>query len=140
MICKRNEHEIFLITILLNPTSIFETKKGPKVSVSNIKDIKWLQLDSNPQLSLKTNTQPFSQTGKMIELCCEYLSVHCIWLCAQRSMSKEFLDIQATIECGFTLNCIHDIIRTYNQRYCFLQVLRNYVDQKFSLDFLKRSV
>ena len=26
------------------------------------------------------NTQPFSQTGQMIELCCEYLSVRCIWL------------------------------------------------------------
>ena len=26
------------------------------------------------------NTQPFSQTGQMIELCCEYLSVLCIWL------------------------------------------------------------
>ena len=26
------------------------------------------------------NTQPFSQTGQMIELCCEYLSVWCIWL------------------------------------------------------------
>ena len=26
------------------------------------------------------NTQPFSQTGKMIELCCEYLSVRCNWL------------------------------------------------------------
>ena len=26
------------------------------------------------------NTQPFSQTGQMIELCCEYLSARCIWL------------------------------------------------------------
>ena len=26
------------------------------------------------------NTQPFSQTGQMIELCCEYLSSRCIWL------------------------------------------------------------
>ena len=26
------------------------------------------------------NTQPFSQTGQMTELCCEYLSVRCIWL------------------------------------------------------------
>ena len=33
----------------------------------------WLQLDSNPQpLSLKTNTQPFSQAGQIIELSCEY--------------------------------------------------------------------
>ena len=41
----------------------------------------WLQLDSNlQQLSSSMNTQPFSQTGKMTELCCEYLSVRCIWL------------------------------------------------------------
>ena len=26
------------------------------------------------------NTQPFGQTGQMIELCSEYLSVRCIWL------------------------------------------------------------
>ena len=26
------------------------------------------------------NIQPFNQTGQMIELCCEYLSVLCIWL------------------------------------------------------------
>ena len=26
------------------------------------------------------NTQPFRQTGQMIELCSEYLSVQCIWL------------------------------------------------------------
>ena len=29
--------------------------------------------------------------------------------------SKEFLDIQAIIECGFTLKCVRDMIRTYNQ-------------------------
>ena len=44
--------------------------------------IKWLQRDSNPQpLTSSKNTQPFGQTGQMIELCCEYLSVRCIWLC-----------------------------------------------------------
>ena len=32
--------------------------------------------------------------------------------------SKEFLDIQANIECGFTLKCIHDLIRTYSQMHC----------------------
>ena len=31
------------------------------------------QRDKNPQpLSSQTNTQPFSQTGQIIELCCEY--------------------------------------------------------------------
>ena len=29
--------------------------------------------------------------------------------------SKEFLDIQATIECGFTLKRVRDMIRTYSQ-------------------------
>ena len=43
---------------------------------------KWLQWESNPQaLSSSMNTQPFSQTVQMIKLCCEYLSVRCIWLC-----------------------------------------------------------
>ena len=30
--------------------------------------------------------------------------------------SKEFLDIQATIECGFTLKRVRDMTRTYNQK------------------------
>ena len=30
--------------------------------------------------------------------------------------SKEFLDIQATIECGFTLKHVRDMTRTYSQR------------------------
>ena len=28
--------------------------------------------------------------------------------------SKEFLDIQATIECGFTLKRVHDMTKTYS--------------------------
>ena len=31
--------------------------------------------------------------------------------------SKEFLDIQATVECGFTLKFVRDMIKTYNQMY-----------------------
>ena len=31
--------------------------------------------------------------------------------------SKEFLDIQATKECGFFLNRVHDMITTYNQMH-----------------------
>ena len=31
--------------------------------------------------------------------------------------SKEFFDIQAIIECGFTLKCIRDMTRTYNQTF-----------------------
>ena len=42
---------------------------------------KWQRRDSNPQPpSSETNTQPFSQTDQIIELCCEHLSVRCIWL------------------------------------------------------------
>ena len=32
--------------------------------------------------------------------------------------SKEFLDIKATIECGFTLKWVSDKIKTYNQVPC----------------------
>ena len=31
--------------------------------------------------------------------------------------SKEFPDIQATIECGLTLNCVRDMTRIYSQMY-----------------------
>ena len=31
--------------------------------------------------------------------------------------SKEFLDIQATIECGFTLKRVRDMINTYSQMH-----------------------
>ena len=37
----------------------------------------------------------------MIELCCEYLSV----------------TIEATIECGFTLKRVRDMIRTHSQMH-----------------------
>ena len=42
---------------------------------------KWQQWYSNPQsLSSEMNTHPFSPTGQMIELYCEYVPVGCIWL------------------------------------------------------------
>ena len=65
----------------------------------------------------------------MIELCCEYLSVtgfncDCNWIRTNPQISdfapassKEFLDIQATIECGFTLKRVSDLIRTYSQMH-----------------------
>ena len=31
------------------------------------------------------------------------------------ALSKQFLDIQATIQCGFTLKNVRDMTRTYNQ-------------------------
>ena len=32
--------------------------------------------------------------------------------------SKEFLDIQATLECGFNLKLVREMIKTYNQMHC----------------------
>ena len=32
-------------------------------------------------------------------------------------LNKEFLGIQATIECGFTLKRVGDIMRTYSQNF-----------------------
>ena len=46
-----------------------------------------LELDSK---WIRTNTQPFSLTGQIIELCCEYLSVRCIWLYVLIISSKHF--------------------------------------------------
>ena len=31
--------------------------------------------------------------------------------------SKKFLDIQATVECGFTLKLVRDMVKTYNQMH-----------------------
>ena len=33
------------------------------------------------------------------------------------ALSKKFLDIQATIECGFSLKCVRDLIRKYSQMH-----------------------
>ena len=72
----------------------------------------------------------------MLELYWEYLFLRCIWLYVliisrTRSspvaatetsdiaaiLSKEFIDIQATVECRFTLKRISDMISTYSQIY-----------------------
>ena len=44
--------------------------------------------------------------------------------------SKEFLDIQATIECGFTLKRVRDMTKTYSYRIVCINdyVLRNIFD------------
>ena len=31
--------------------------------------------------------------------------------------SKEFLDVQGTIQCGFTLKGVRDMVRTYSQMH-----------------------
>ena len=48
-----------------------------RCEIWSLSDCNWAQ----PQpLSLQMNTQPFSRTGQMIELCFVHLSVWCIWL------------------------------------------------------------
>ena len=37
--------------------------------------------------------------------------------------SKEFLDIQATIECGCTLKRVFDMIRTYNDKVLYANAI-----------------
>ena len=46
--------------------------------------------------------------------------------------SKEFLDIQATIECGFTLKRVRDMIKTYSQNNLFYEA--------FALGFIQIKV
>ena len=47
--------------------------------------------------------------------------------------SKEFLDIQATIECGFTLKRVHDMTRTYTHLFgLFLTCLLDLAIQMFT--------
>ena len=87
------------------------------------------------------NIQQLSQTGQMVELCYEYYlygafdcmllpshahvseCIYTLWFYTLMVLhassdiapvsSKEFLDIQANIECRFTLKCVHDMITTY---------------------------
>ena len=101
----------------------------------------WLQLDSwfinlvsTQPFSSWRNTQPFSQIGQMIKLCCEYLSVRCVWLYVlvvsrtrfrQNSHSRvawmsrnSLLEAGAkSVECGFTLKRVGDMTRTFSQMH-----------------------
>ena len=46
-----------------------------------------------------------------------FLSCQEVPSCQRVPSSKEFLDIQATIECGLTLKRVRDMIRTYSQMH-----------------------
>ena len=37
---------------------------------------------------------------------------------------KEFVDIQASIGCGFALESVRDMIRTYTQQYFLAKLLK----------------
>ena len=43
------------------------------------------------------------------------------------ALSKEFLDIQATVECGFTLKFVRDMIKTYNVLKDFQNMHKEYI-------------
>ena len=62
------------------------------------------------------NTQPFGRTGQMIELCSSPAAVTAVTDFGPAS-SKEFLGIQAIIECAFTLKSVCDMTRTYSQMH-----------------------
>ena len=53
----------------------------------------------------------------MIELCCEYLSVRCIWLYVFIMSRTRFRVNPHSIECGFTLKRVRDMIKTYSQMH-----------------------
>ena len=60
--------------------SVLNVKELHARSWRDILKFKWQQLDLNPEpFGSWMNTQPFGQTGQIIELCSEYLSVRRIW-------------------------------------------------------------
>ena len=66
--------EIFTLTIV-------PARPILNVTFLELSWLNWQQRDPHPQpISSWTDTQLFNQTGQIIELCCEYLSVQCIWL------------------------------------------------------------
>ena len=84
--------KVKLCVIIVSRTSI--RVKPHSIVCLNVKELLaqsryhiWSLSDSNViriqnYLVRKRTLKPFSQTGQMIELCCEYLSVSCIWLFA----------------------------------------------------------
>ena len=76
------------------------------------------------QISSQNTAQLFGQLGKMVECFFKNQVVPASSLVAlilnsdfAPAPSKEFLDIQASIECGFTLNRVRDMKRTCSQMH-----------------------
>ena len=74
------------------------------------------------QISTQNTVQSFGQFGQMVECSFKNLVVLRSSPAAVTSASdfapassKEFLDIQATVECGFTLKRVRDMTRTYRR-------------------------
>ena len=133
---------IKLITIDSNHFIRYKCRIMHCLGSQTLPEYKWLQLNLNPEiLSSWTNTQPFGQTGQVIELCSEYLSARCIWLYVLVMSRKRFrvnthsivawmsrnslpkqarnltfkwlqLDIKTNIEYGFTLKRLRGMTRT----------------------------
>ena len=66
------------------------------------------KISEGKSLQLYSNPETPGQFGQMFE--CSFKNLTSDFAPAS---SKEFLDIQATIECGFTLELVRDMTRTY---------------------------
>ena len=63
---------------------------------------RWLQLNMNQeQFSSQTNTPAYTETGQLIELCCDYLSARCIFLSCHAQFS-EWIHTLSSPECQRT--------------------------------------
>ena len=77
-------------------------RKSPCSDQGPFRKFKWQQQNSNPEpLSTQTNTEPFIKNCQMIELCCEYLSVRCIWVCVIIMFESEYT-VYSLAECQGT--------------------------------------
>ena len=76
-----NIHVLSVVVMIISSLHTAKQIKCQKALTSmhlhlNQSPLKRLKPHSNPEpLSSQTNTQPFGQTGQIIELCSEYLSV-----------------------------------------------------------------
>ena len=67
--------------------------------------------------------QTLNHLAKLAKWFSVHLQIKWLWVRVQLQSdfvpvsSKEFLDIQATIECGFTMKHVLDIIRIYSQKF-----------------------
>ena len=64
--------------VCLNAKELLARGRRHIWSLSDCNRIQTHRKKMNPHS--KMNTQLFGQAGQMIELCCEYLSIQCIWL------------------------------------------------------------
>ena len=128
---------LFTLSTCLNVKKIFAQSRWEIWSLS---DCNWARTQNH--LVRKRNTPPFSQTGPfewpgsvfVSELSGSRFQSSCsffvfIFSCSYLNLrfrspsSKEFLDIQESIECRFTLKRVRDMARTYRH---FLQFSKKF--------------